>query len=130
MPRKKMTMVHDNQLPMTATQLVGHTTGSVVKGLSAPSPWMLGVVILNVLGIGAAVYFLNILIVGQQGHLRQVLDVQQNEVRQIIDMHNREFDALMLMIGDNAKTYAAAVDALKPIDLPVEAPPPVQGKRQ
>lgn len=123
-------MVHDNQLPLTTTQLVGHTAVGVVRGLSAPSPWMLGVVILNVLGIGAAVYFLNILIVGQQGHLKQVLDVQQAEVRQIIDMHNREFDALMLMIGDNAKTYAAAVDALSPVTQPVEAPPPVQGKRQ
>lgn len=118
----------EHQLPMTATQLVGHTAGSVVKGLAAPSPWMLGVVILNVLGIGAAVYFLNILIVGQQGHLRQVLDVQQNEVRQIIDMHNREFDALMVMIGENAKAAAEASRPLPP--LPIEAPPPVQGKRQ
>jgi hypothetical protein len=90
----------ETHFPMTATQLAGHGVTSVVSGLQAPSPWMLGVVILNILGIGAAVYFLNILITGQQGHLKQVLEVQQSELATIMMMHNREFDALLQMNKD------------------------------
>jgi hypothetical protein len=96
-------MVHEH--PSTLTQLAGHGTGVIVEGLTARSPWMLGIVMLNVVGIAAAVYFLNLLIKGQQGHLEQVLTVQQEEVNKIMEMHNREFDALMRGIAEAANRY-------------------------
>ena len=56
---------------------------------------MLGVVVLNVIGILAAVYFLNLLIAGQQRHLANLLDIQTSNLSTILNVHNREFDALM-----------------------------------
>ena len=58
---------------------------------------MLGVLLLNVVGIGAAVYFLNILIVGQQSHLKSLLEVQDKQQTEIILMHKGEFEALLTM---------------------------------
>ena len=106
-------------LPSGPVQLVGHTVGHVTEGLTGRSPWMLGLLLLNCVGIAAAVYFLNILIRGQQGHLAQVLEVQQTEVRQILDMHNREFDTLMKMVGET----------LDRLDKPPPAPPPQEDDR-
>lgn len=113
-------MVHEH--PSTLTQLAGHGTGVIVEGLTARSPWMLGIVMLNVVGIAAAVYFLNLLIKGQQGHLEQVLEVQQAEVNKIMEMHNREFDALMRGIGDAALRYEKLIvdrSASSPPDIPM-----------
>jgi hypothetical protein len=98
-----MTMVHDQHLPMTATQLVGHTASSVVGGLTTPAPWMLGVVLLNMIGIAAGVYFLNLLIKGQQSHLANLLDVQKSQITMVLNTHDREFDALMAMVREFEK---------------------------
>jgi uncharacterized protein HemX len=92
--------------PMTATQLAGHATSTIVGGLT---PAMLGVLLLNVIGVAAAVYFLNLLISGQQQHLKSLLEVQQqqmdkvltvtqSQMTQVLRTHDREFDALMGMI--------------------------------
>jgi hypothetical protein len=93
-------MVHEQQLPMTTTQLAGHGIATVTGRLT---PAALGVLLLNVIGIAAAVYFLNVLIVGQQEHLKNLLDLQQNQVTQILRTHDREFDALMAMVRDATK---------------------------
>jgi hypothetical protein len=93
-------MVHDQQLPMTATQLTGHGIATVTGKLT---PAALGVLLLNVIGIAAAVYFLNVLIVGQQEHLRNLLDVQQNQITQVLRTHDREFDALMAMVREASR---------------------------
>ena len=66
---------------MTTTQLVGHTTSEIVGGLT---PAMLGVLLLNVVGIGAAIYFLNLLISGQQQHLGNLLDVQKGQIELVL----------------------------------------------
>jgi hypothetical protein len=100
---------------MMPLQTAGQAVGDVVEGLTTRSPWMLGIILLNLAGIGAAVYFLNVLILGQQGHLQQVLSVQQAEVAQILNTHDREFDALMKMVQNTLDVAA------KP--LPVPAPP-------
>jgi len=63
---------------------------------------MLGVVILNCIGIAAAVYFLNILITGQQAHLKALLEVQQAQTTELLTMHKQEFDALLEMARSNA----------------------------
>jgi hypothetical protein len=93
-------MVHEQQLPMTTTQLAGHSVSTVTGKLT---PAALGVLLLNVIGIAAAVYFLNVLIVGQQVHLKNLLDVQQSSITQVLRTHDREFDALMAMVRESNK---------------------------
>ncbi len=94
-------------LPVSTVQLAGQTTDQVVGGL-AKSPIMLGVVVINLIGIVAAVYFLNLLIAGQQKLFTELLNVQQEHLKEILggqgvqykallDMHNREFDAFVDM---------------------------------
>ena len=95
---------HD--LPQTTAQLIGHTTATVVGGLT---PAMLGVLLLNVVGIAAAVYFLNILIMGQQTHLDALLDVQERQMTQFYTMEQRHFGVFTEMI----KAQQADLMALK-----------------
>jgi hypothetical protein len=96
-------------MPVSTFQLAGQTTADVVSGLGK-SPLMLSVVVLNVIGILAAVYFLNLLIHGQQQHLEKLLSVQQAHLKEVLDgqaaqykeilrVHDREFDALVEMAG-------------------------------
>jgi len=86
------------ELPQTTLQFAGHAAENVVSGLSGRSPYMLGIVVLNVLGIAAAIYFLNILITGQQKHLSNLLEVQEKQQTEIVTLHKQEFDMLLNMI--------------------------------
>lgn len=108
--------VTSRPLPTSTFQLVGQTTQDVVGGISK-TPLMLGVITLNLVGVVAAVYFLNLLIAGQQKHAASLLDLQMSQMEKIISVHNREFDALI----DMQKTLAAQLNAAPPL-LPV--PPP------
>jgi hypothetical protein len=96
------------QLPQNTMQAAAEISSEVVGGLGK-SPIMFGVIILNLVGIMAAVYFLNLLIHGQQQHLanlltmqrehlKEILDGNQAQMREIIAVHNREFDALAEML--------------------------------
>lgn len=85
-------------LPQTTLQFAGHAAENVVSGLSGRSPYMLGIVLLNMLGIAAAIYFLNILIQGQQRHLAALLQQQSTQQTEILNMHQREFDALLALL--------------------------------
>ena len=87
-------------LPQTTMQLVGHTSGAVVDGLSR-TPMALAVICLNIIGIGAAVYFLNLLISGQQQHLKALLDVQDKQQTELITLHRHEFDSLLALLPKN-----------------------------
>jgi hypothetical protein len=103
-------------------QLAGHATSAVVEGLSTNrAPWMLGVVILNCLGIAAAVYFLNVLITGQQKHLEALLALQQAQQQELLVMHKWEFDALMTMASHEVPAQTASA--------PVGPPPPFPVRR-
>jgi glucan phosphoethanolaminetransferase (alkaline phosphatase superfamily) len=111
-------------LPTSTMQLAGHATSAVVEGLSSNrAPWMLGIVILNCLGIAAAVYFLNVLITGQQSHLKSLLEVQQQQTTELLTMHKAEFDALLEMARSNA-----ALLARLPAD-PFPQQPPLDQRR-
>jgi hypothetical protein len=90
-------MMVERDLPRSMPELAGHATTTIVGGLT---PAMLGVLLLNICGIGAAIYFLNILITGQQKHLENLLTVQQSQITQVLRTHDREFDSLMQMIRD------------------------------
>ena len=104
------------RLPATTVELASHTSSSLITGLTSRSPFMLGIVVLNVIGIASAVYFLNLLIKGQQEHLNQLLTVQQSETREFLKMHDREFDSLMKINRD-------VMIPLIPVQ-PSPAPPP------
>jgi hypothetical protein len=101
------------ELPRSTTELVGQTAGDVTHGLGR-QPLMLGVVILNIIGIAAAIFFLNLLISGQQQHLGNLLKLQTDQLSQIVSVHNREFDALMDMQAKSAAALAAMAASLTP----------------
>ena len=116
-------------LPQGTLQAASQVSGDVVEGLSR-TPLMFGIVVLNVIAIAAAVYFLNLLIHGQQQHLQGLLTVQQAHIKDLIDhhkgqldqivsVHNREFDALMEMIGRPRE----------PVTGTQATPPPVRGRQ-
>lgn len=108
-------------LPQSTVQLIGQTSSDVVTGISK-TPLMLGVITLNLVGVVAAVYFLNLLIHGQQAHLANLLALQTANLNTVIDTHNREFDALMLM---NAKVTDALHSANTSSPTPTPTPPAV-----
>lgn len=112
-------------LPQTTLQFAGHAAESVVGGLSGRSPYMLGIVMLNVMGIAAAIYFLNILIQGQQKHLSNLLEVQEKQQTEIVTLHKQEFDALLQMIprGSDAPAAVQLPPPVAPIDRPLTPPP-------
>jgi hypothetical protein len=112
--------------PHSTFQLIGQTTQDVVGGVTK-TPLMLGVILLNVVGIAAAVYFLNLLISGQQAHLGNLLTLQTNNMNLVLETHNREFDALMSM---NAKvTEALAAERAAPPSTPSPTPQPAPSTR-
>jgi hypothetical protein len=114
-------------LPQTTLQFAGHAADSVVSGLSGRSPYMLGIVVLNVLGIAAAIYFLNILITGQQKHLANLLEVQEKQQTEIVTLHKQEFDMLLGMIprySTEPGQVPVPVPAPAPIDRPLTQPTP------
>ena len=87
--------------PQSTVQLAHATSDAVITGLGK-SPYLLGLVVLNVIGIIAAVYFLNLLISGQQGHLKSLLEVQSRQQTEIITLHKQEFDALLELASRQA----------------------------
>lgn len=113
-------------LPQTTLQFAGHAADSVVSGLSGRSPYMLGIVVLNVLGIAAAIYFLNILITGQQKHLANLLEVQDKQQTELITLHKQEFDQLLGMIP----RYETPVPPTPSAAVAPITPPPQPGQRR
>lgn len=106
-----MSDVHTRrELPRSSVELVGQAAGDVVGGIGRGSIG-LAVIVLNIIGIGAAVYFLNLLISGQQQHLGNLLKVQTDQLKEIVVVHNREFDALMDMQTKTTAALAAATTA-------------------
>lgn len=118
------------EFPRSSVELAGQAVSDVTHGIHRGSPLMMGVVVLNIIGIGCAVYFLSLLINGQQKHLGELLTLQQAQIKQITEVHNREFDALMDM-QTKANAALANVHALytpppQPTPLQVApAPPPL-----
>jgi hypothetical protein len=98
---RQMTNVDQNlpprrELPISTVQLAAVTSEAVVGGL-ARSPYLLGLIVLTAFGIGSAVYFLNILIGGQQVHLKSLLEQQSKQQTELLALHKAEFDALLEM---------------------------------
>ena len=110
-------------IPQTTFQLVGQAATDVTSGV-AKAPIMLGVLVLNILGIVAAVYFLNLLIAGQQRHLGNLLEIQTNNMNTILQVHNREFDALMELTRTVTADKAALPAPVPPLPGPQPTTPP------
>ena len=114
------------ELPTTTLQLAGHASETVVQGLSGRSPWMLGILMLNLIGIVAAVYFLNLLISGQQQHLKSLLDVQQQQTQELLEMHRLEFNSLLELSNKSG----APITPIPPPTPPAASPGPLPGQRR
>jgi hypothetical protein len=108
--------------PQNMPALVGHGITTVVGGLT---PAMLGLLLLVLVGVGAAVYFLRILILGQQEFLHLLLTTQQQETERILSVtqaqmtavlrtHDREFDVLMAMLAEATKPPPEPEEFLPP----------------
>ncbi len=106
------------ELPQTTLQFAGQAAEHVVGGLSGRSPYMLGIVILNMLGIAAAIYFLNILITGQQQHLKTLVDTLNAKQTEIITLHKQEFDQLLNMIPRYEPSQVAPAPSVPITPLP------------
>jgi len=58
--------------PQSTVQAAGRVADDVISGLK-PQPLLLGIVVLNVIGICAALYFLNLLANNNAAHLGQIM---------------------------------------------------------
>jgi hypothetical protein len=106
-------------LPQTTVQLVGHATSELIGGVSR-TPMMLAVLLLNVIGIGSAVYFLNLLISGQQAHLKALLEVQDKQQTELVVLHKHVFDTMVALLPK--------MENIPPITpTPLPATPPQRG---
>ena len=102
--------------PVTTVQAAGQAVGDVTSGLKR-TPIALAVIVLNLMGIGAAVYFLNVLIKDQSHHMTEVIEADARQFNLLIDMHAKEFDALLALAARTNVPPPAA-------SLPVVPPPP------
>ena len=84
------------ELPVSSVQLAAITSDAVIGGL-ARSPYLLGLIVLTAIGVGAAIYFLQILITGQSTHLNNLLQQQTKQQSELLAMHKAEFEALLEM---------------------------------
>ena len=84
------------ELPISTVQLAAVTSDAVIAGLGK-SPYLLGLIILTAIGVGAAIYFLQILITGQSTHLNNLLQQQTKQQSELLAMHKAEFEALLEM---------------------------------
>jgi hypothetical protein len=108
------------ELPVSTVQLAHATSDAVISGL-AKSPYLLGVVVIVLVGVGAAIYFLQILITGQANHLKALLELQQRQQTELVLLHKQEFDALLEM--------ANRLSAKEPSPAIVAPPTAVRGPR-
>ena len=106
----------ERDLPRTMPELASHGLTTIVGGLT---PAMLGVLLLNICGIAAAIYFLRILILGQQMHLGALLAVQERQMSQFYSMEQRHFTTFTEMIkGQQADMKELKSAPPAPVEFP------------
>ena len=105
-------------VPQSTFQMAGQSLGDVTQGLRR-TPIALMVLLLNIIGIGAAVYFLNVLIKDQSHHMTEVIEADAKQFNLLIDMHAKEFDALLALA---ARNNVPAVPAVTPPVIPPTVP--------
>jgi hypothetical protein len=110
-------------LPPQSTVQLAHATSDAVISSLGKSPYLLGVVVIVLVGVGAAIYFLQILITGQATHLASLLSVQQKQQTELVTLHKQEFDALLEMANRLAMPIAP------PIVQGSQLPPPPKPPR-
>jgi len=80
---------------------------------------------LTAIGVGAAIYFLQILITGQSTHLNNLLQQQTKQQSELLAMHKAEFEALLEM--SNRLTATPPPSPLAPgspfLNQPAQPPP-------
>jgi len=75
----------DRPQPQSTVQAASQVAGDVVAGLKT-QPLLLGIVVLNVIGICAALYFLNLLAANNQTHMSQILTQHAQQFESIVRM--------------------------------------------
>jgi len=112
------------ELPVSTVQLAAITSDAVISGLGK-SPYLLGLIVLTAIGVGAAIYFLQILITGQSTHLNNLLQQQTKQQSELLAMHKAEFEALLEM--SNRLTAVPPPSPLAPsspiLNQPAQPPP-------
>ena len=112
------------ELPVSTVQLAAITSDAVISGLGK-SPYLLGLIILTAIGVGAAIYFLQILITGQSTHLNNLLQQQTKQQSELLAMHKAEFEALLEM--SNRLTAVPPPSTIAPgspfLNQPTQPPP-------
>ena len=68
----------DQPQPQSTVQVAGQVAHDVVGGLQS-QPLLLGIVVLNVIGIAAALYFLNLLATNNAKHLDAIMTQHQQQ---------------------------------------------------
>jgi hypothetical protein len=107
--------------PQSTVQLAHATSDAVISGL-AKSPYLLGVVVIVMVGVGAAIYFLQILITGQAFHLNNLLQQQTRQQSELLAMHKQEFEALLEM-SNRLTTVPTPSSPIAPSS-PIQQQPP------
>jgi len=77
--------------PQSAVQAVGQVATDVVGGMKA-QPLLLGIVVLNCIGIAAALYFLNLLAQNNSTHMQALMK-----------QHAAQFEAVMRLCSPQAQ---------------------------
>ena len=108
--------------PQSTIQLAHATSDAVISGL-AKSPYLLGVVVIVLVGVSAAIYFLQILITGQAFHLNNLLQQQTRQQSELLAMHKQEFEALLEM-GNRLSAVPQSLPPGAALPPPVNPPQP------
>ena len=110
--------------PQSTVQLAHATSDAVISGL-AKSPYLLGVVVIVLVGVAAAIYFLQILITGQAFHLNNLLQQQTRQQSELLAMHKQEFEALLEMSNrlSPVPTPSSAASPIAPGSPILQQPP-------
>jgi hypothetical protein len=105
-----------------------HATSDAVISVGK-SPYLLGVVVLVLAGVGSAIWFLQLLITGQAFHLNHLTEMQRTQQTELIQLHKQEFDALLEMA--NRLSMAAVASSPPPSMMPQPPVTPApQGPRR
>jgi hypothetical protein len=73
----------DRAPPQSTVQAAGQVAEDVVAGLKG-QPLLLGIVVLNLLGIAAALYFLNLLATNNAAHITELMKQSHSQFETVL----------------------------------------------
>ena len=76
---------HDRPPPQSTIQAAGYVAEDVVSGLRT-QPLLLGLVVLNCIGIAAALWFLNLIAANNAAHLEQIMTINDKQMTKALEL--------------------------------------------